>query len=337
MKLLIAIVNFKSADLVAPLLDSLASECRQLGGIKVRVGDNGSGDGSFERLAAHVEAKNYGDFAEVLDLAHNGGFAWGNNRLIEGPLRGNRGERPEYVLFLNPDTLATPRCLRTLIEFMDSTPEAGLAGSQLIDPGPNPAVQASAFRFQGFFSEIDDTLRFGPVSRLLSSYKTKMPHPETSDAAPYPCEWVAGASMIVRPEVFEAIGLMDEAFFLYFEEEDFVKRANDAGFSCWYLPSSRVVHLVGATSGITNKKDALNPLPEFWYESRKRYFLTHYGYPKALAVDLARLVALGLYWLRTKLEGKPKADPRGFARGIWKQAWRSLGSLGKAEIPSVRR
>ena len=335
MKLLIAVVNFKSADLVAPLLDSLAAEARALGDIWVRVGDNGSGDGSAEVLAAHVKEKGYGDFAEVLDLGHNGGFAWGNNRLIEDPLKSHERGQPQYVLFLNPDTLATPGCLRELIAFMDANPGAGLAGSQLIDPGPEPAVQASAFRFQGFFSEIDDTLRFGPISKLLSRYKTKAPHPETPDAPPYECQWVAGASMIVRREVFEKIGLMDEAYFLYFEEEDFVKRAVDAGFSCWYIPQSRVVHLVGATSGITNKKDALNPLPEFWYESRKRFFVTHYGYLKALVIDITRLKAMVLWWLRTVLERKEKADPRGFAAGVWKQAFRGLGSLGPAKIPKT--
>ena len=141
--------------------------------------------------------------------------------------------------------------------------------------------------------------------------------------------------MIVRREVFERIGLMDEAYFLYFEEEDFVKRAVDAGFRCWYLPSSRVVHLVGATSGITNKKDALKALPEFWYESRKRFFLTHYGWLKALAIDLARLFALAAWGVRRRLQDKPPADAQGFAAGVWKQALRSLRSLGPAQIPKA--
>ena len=114
----------------------------------------------------------------MLDLAHNGGFAWGNNRLIEGPLAAPESERPEYVLFLNPDTLATPDCLRALIEFMDAHPGRRPGGEPADRPGRGTRqVQASAFRFQGFFSEIDDGLRLGPVSRLLARYKTKAPTP----------------------------------------------------------------------------------------------------------------------------------------------------------------
>ncbi len=335
MKLLIAIVNYKSGRMVAELLDSLAVEVRQLGSVRVRIGDNASGDDSFELLSKHIQAKQYQDFAEVLELGKNGGFAWGNNRLIEGPLAAKGSAAPEYVLFLNPDTLATPGCIRTLVDFMDQHPDASLAGSQLIDQGEQPAVQTSAFRFQGFFSEIDDALRLGPVSKLLGRYKTKAPHPETPDAPAYRCEWVAGASMIVRRSVFQTIGLMDESYFLYFEEEDFVKRAADAGFTCWYVPQSRVVHLVGATSGITNKKDACKPLPNYWYESRKRFFVTHYGTVKAFAIDLARIAAMGAWDLRRKLEGKPQADPEGFTKGVWRNARTSKGKLAPARIPTL--
>ena len=58
-------------------------------------------------------------------------------------------------------------------------------------------------------------------------------------------DWVAGASMIVRREVFDAVGLLDEHYFMYFEEVDFCLRARKAGWTCWYVPEARVVHLVG--------------------------------------------------------------------------------------------
>ena len=335
MKLLVAVVSYRSAGMVCDLLDSLADECRAMADVLVRVGDNGSGDDSVEILESHVRELGYGDFAEVIDLGRNGGFAWGNNRLIEGPLNAPETERPDYVLLLNPDTLATHGCLGALRDFLDAHPDAAMAGSQLIDPGPDPAVQTSAFRFQGFLSEIDDGLRFGPVSKLLGRFKTKAPHPERPDAPPYRCDWVAGASLMVRREVFETIGLMDEAYFLYFEEEDFCKRAADAGFTCWYVPSSRVVHLVGATSGVTNKRDATKRLPTYWFEARKRYFLTHHGTFKAWLIDVARLVSFGLWRLRRRLQRKPDEDPERFAGDLASLAWTKRSDIASPAIPVI--
>ncbi len=330
MNLLIAIVNYRSAGLVADLLDSLAEEVRSLGAVSVRVGDNGSGDGSVARLAAHVAERGYGDFTEILDLGQNGGFAFGNNRLIEGPLSAPAAERPRYVLLLNPDTRVRPGALQALLEFMQAQPEAGLAGSRLIDP--DGSVQASAFRFQGFFSEIDDGLRLGLVSRLLGPWKVTAPQPLDR---PTRCGWVAGAALIVRREVFEQIGLMDEAYFLYFEEEDFIKRAADAGFSCWYVPESQVVHLVGQTSGVTNKQDQNRRKPKFWFETRQRYFVRHHGAFKSFWIDAAHLAAFLLWRLRRRLQGKPDPDPAHYARDLLRFNLLASRRLAPARIPRL--
>lgn len=328
--LLIAIVNYRSAGMVADLLDTLAEEVRGLVGVRVRVGDNGSGDDSVARLRAHVQARGYQDFAEVLDLGHNGGFAFGNNRLIEGPLSAPADARPRYVLLLNPDTLVRPGAIRALLEFMQARPDAGLAGSRLIDP--DGSVQVSAFRFQGLFSELDDGLRLGLVSRLLSRWKVTAPQPLDR---PTRCDWVAGASLIVRREVFERIGLMDEAYFLYFEEEDFIKRAADAGFSCWYVPDSIVVHLVGQTSGVTNKQDQNRRKPKFWFETRQRYFVRHHGAFKSFWIDALHLAAFLLWRLRRRLQGKPDTDPAHYAGDLVRHNLLASRRLAPAKIPRL--
>jgi hypothetical protein len=330
LKLLIAIVNYRSAGLVRDLLDSLAEEVRSLPGVWVRIGDNGSGDGSVQQLAEHIAKCGYSDFAELLDLERNGGFAFGNNRLIEAPLNAPEAQRPQYVLMLNPDTLVRPGAIRALLEFMNSRPDAGLAGSRLIDP--DGSIQQSAFRFQGFFSEIDDGLRLGIVSKLLARWKVAAPQPLDQ---PSQCQWVAGASLIVRREVFERIGLMDEAYFLYFEEEDFCKRAADAGFTCWYVPSSIVVHLVGQTSGVTNKQDQNRRKPKFWFETRQRYFVRHYGVLKSFAIDLAHLTSFLLWRLRRRLQGKPDPDPAHYASDLLTKNLLASRRLAPEIVPSV--
>src|SRR3954449_6202464 len=106
MRVLIVIVNYRSAGLAVDCLRSLAPEVRALGGpsaARVVVTDNASGDDSVARLTAAVRDNGWGDWATVQPLARNGGFAFGNNEAIRPALAG--ADKPDYVLLLNPDTL----------------------------------------------------------------------------------------------------------------------------------------------------------------------------------------------------------------------------------------
>src|SRR4051812_41551380 len=142
MRVLIVIVNYRSADLAVDCLRSLAPEVRALGGpaaARVVVTDNASGDDSVPRLTAAVRDNGWGDWATVRPLARNGGFAYGNNEAIRPALAAaNPADKPEYVLLLNPDTRVRPGAVRALLDFMDADPQAGLAGSRLEDPDGTP-------------------------------------------------------------------------------------------------------------------------------------------------------------------------------------------------------
>src|SRR5277367_5597369 len=95
-------------------------------------------------------------------------------------------------------------------------------------------------------------------------------------AAAHRTDWVNGASMMVRREVFDSIGLMDEKFFLYYEETDFCLRALEAGWPTWTVPSSRVVHLEGQSTGATGAIAKRKRVPKYWFDSRRRYFRKHH-------------------------------------------------------------
>jgi GT2 family glycosyltransferase len=118
---------------------------------------------------------------------------------------------------------------------------------------------------------------------------------------PLQIDWVSGACMIIRREVIEAIGLLDEGYFLYFEETDFILRARRAGWSCWHIPDARVVHYVGQSTGVTAKDKRGQRTPAYWFESRRRYFVLNYGLPYALLTDLAVVIASGLWKARRLL------------------------------------
>ena len=311
MRLLIVIVNYRTASLTTDCLRSLAPELAALPDTRVVVTDNASGDDSVARLDAAIRDNHWHAWCELMPLPRNGGFAYGNNEGIRPALQSN--DPPQYVLLLNPDTVVRPGAIRALLEFMDARPDVGIAGSRLEDPDGTP--QRSAFRFPSVASELEEGMRLGVVSKLLSRRIVAPPVPQGSD--PVPTDWVAGASMIIRKAVFDAIGLMDERYFMYFEEVDFCRRANSAGFPCWYVPASRVVHLVGQSSGVTDVKNiqkARKRRPAYWFESRRRYFRTHFGPVRTLFADAAWAVGYATYRVRRVVQRKPDTDP---AKLLW--------------------
>jgi len=302
--LLIIILNYRTPDLTIDCLESLVEEVRSLPLTRVVVTDNDSNDGSVEKIGTAIATHNWADWVELMPLERNGGYAFGNNAAIRPALASD--SPPSYTLLLNPDTVVRPGAIKALLDFMEQHSEVGIAGSRLEDPDGTP--QRSAFRFPTLQSELDLSLRLGIVTRLLSRWELA---PSIVDT-PQQTDWVAGASMIVRREVFEAIGLLDEKYFMYFEEVDFCLKANRAGWACWYVPESRVVHLVGQSSGVTDTKIPPKRLPTYWFDSRRRFFLKNYGFLYALMTDTVGIVGVAMRYGRRFVERKANTDPPNF-------------------------
>src|SRR5262249_30735157 len=149
-------------------------------------------------------------------------------------------------------------------------PEVGIAGGRLEFPDGMP--QTAAFRFPTLLGVFEDTIRIGTVSRALAPWRIPPPPREWTHRT----DWVDGASLMVRRDVFESVGLMDEGYFLYFEETDFCLRVQRAGWSIWHVPASRVVHLEGQSTGVTGADLAKKRRPQYWFDSRARYFRKNY-------------------------------------------------------------
>jgi N-acetylglucosaminyl-diphospho-decaprenol L-rhamnosyltransferase len=299
-RLWVVIVNYRTAQLTLDCLAALSQEQATLG-ITVAVVDNLSEDDSVERLSQEIAAHQWQPWVSLLPLSSNGGFSFGNNAVIRQAL--GSPNPPDYVLLLNPDTVVRPHAIAKLVEFLDTHPQIGLAGSRLEDPDGTP--QFSAFRFPSFWNEFDHGLRIGLISQLLQQHLITLP---LSDR-PCPADWLAGASLMVRRQVFESVGLLDEEYFLYFEEVDFCRRAKQAGWDCWYVPDSRVVHLVGQSSGVTDTKRSPQRRPQYWFNSRRRYFLKHHGWAYTALTDLGWMAGFALWRMRRILQQKPDPDP----------------------------
>ena len=157
-------------------------------------------------------------------------------------------------------------------------------------------------------SEFEGHLRLGIVSKLLQRWV--IAPPVTNEAMQ--TDWVAGASMIIRRQVFADIGVLDEGFYTYFDDIDFCFNARKAGWSTWYVPTSRVVHLVGRTTGVTNASRKRQPA--YVFMARRRYFLKNHGAGYAILADVAMLAGLTLSKLRTTLTNRHDSRPVNFLR-----------------------
>lgn len=300
-RLAVIIVNYRTADLVIDCLASLNQPGVMPAGTRVVVVEGGSGDGSAARLADAITANGWSERTTLLALDVNGGFAYGNNRGLERA-RALHGE-PEYVLFLNPDTVVRPTALHELVEFMDMTPSAGIAGSLLEDPDGTP--QACAFRFPSAVAELESEARIGLLSRLLHRWRVL----EDVGDRPVQVGWVSGASLMIRSSVLRQIGSFDEDYFLYYEEVDLCLRATRAGWTCHHVPQSRVVHLVGRSTGVTSRNVALPRRPAYWFQSRKRYFLKHHGAAYTALADVGWVVGHLVFRAKHLLRGRSSGVP----------------------------
>ncbi len=305
-KVLVVIVNYRTPDLTIDCLESLEPEITKVSEqvrVEVLVTDNASPDDSVPRLETVIQSRFQNAPFRLLPLDQNGGFAFGNNAAIRPSMESD--DPPEYIWLLNPDTVVRPGALDELLEFMDVHPEVGIAGSRLEDPDGTP--QRSAFRFHTILSELEAGFKLGPLSRVLSRWTVAPPIPAGN--APSPTDWVAGASMIIRREVIQQAGLLDESYFMYFEEVDFCRVAAKKGWPCYYVPKSRVVHLVGQASGVTDPKAARKRRPKYWFASRRRYFLRHQGLIGTVLADFCWTIGYSTFLIRKGLTRTAVAEP----------------------------
>lgn len=282
--IVVIIVTYQCAKLTIECLGSLVAERATLK-LRVRaiVVDNASGD--LPQISQAIQAHDWSSWITLVSAPRNGGFAYGNNRGIEAAYATGT---PDYVYLLNPDAQVRPGAILSLVNFLQVHPEVGIAGGTFENlDGSDDAI---AFRFPNLISEVEYGLAFGLISRLLKPWMTVRRMTERNE----PVDWICGASMMIRPEVFAAIGGLDENYFLYFEETDFCWRAKRAGFTTWYVAESRVMHIGGKIMAGTDSSGRPKRLPGYWFESRRRYFAVTFGIVHAMTIDLAAIAA---HWL----------------------------------------
>ncbi|MFW8595358.1 glycosyltransferase family 2 protein [Cribrihabitans neustonicus] len=319
-RILTIILNFRTPEMTLQAAEAALREMAELPG-EVLVIDNGSGDGSMETLRAGAEARGWlgtGRF-RLMQAAHNGGFGAGMNLGMRAGL--SDGTQPGFYYLLNSDAFVQPGAIRILRDFLRDRPGAGLAGSFV--RGTDGVPHRTAFRFPSIAGEFEASARTGIFTRLLAHRVVAMEMPQ----AELQVDWTAGASLMIRREVIEAVGGFDESFFLYFEETDLCRRAARAGWRTHYVPESEVAHVGSASTGMKGWART----PGYWFDSRLHYFVKTHGRAYAAAATLAQIAGGLIYRLRRLVEKKPQADPPHFLRDLCLHSLRAVFAHRKRE------
>jgi N-acetylglucosaminyl-diphospho-decaprenol L-rhamnosyltransferase len=152
----------------------------------------------------------------------------------------------DLVVLVNPDALVEKDFFRRVEAFLEENPAVGVAGPRVLDA--DGRIQLSARRelsmISGLLGRTSLLTRLFPKSALV-----KKQFPAVTDASlPTEVDWVSGACMVVRRRALDEVGLLDERFFMYFEDADLCRRVREAGWSVYYLPEIEVTHQAGGST-----------------------------------------------------------------------------------------
>ncbi len=270
----VVVLNYNGKDVLPGLLQSLAKIDHP--NFRIFLVDNNSQDDSIEQARV-----NYSDKLpmEIILNSENLLFSAGNNVGIKRALEG--GE--EYIILLNNDTIVPVSMFRELAEFMDKNPKAGIAGPMIHFGEPEGTIWGAGgmvFTWWGL-------VRHRGIRQKDTGQFSE----------PAIVDYVSGAAIMVRREVFEKIGMLNPSFPMYYEDTDFCFRAKKAGYEIWYVPTEPLIHLVsvaagGQTSGFKIRRR---------FASGMRFFARHAGFwqwPTIFLGQIYEAIRVGLMVMR---------------------------------------
>jgi GT2 family glycosyltransferase len=229
-ELSIIIVSYQTRDLLDRCLASIVKSNSTIS-YEVIVVDNGSQDESVDLVR-----EKYPEIRLFVNQT-NLGFARANNQALASC-------SGQYALLLNSDTEVLGGALDAMCHYMQSNPQAGVLGAQLLNS--DCSLQPSGNKVPSLYGEI---ARLLPIRKALGLRSKNRFYDSKRDYAKIvEVDEVSGACLFVRRSVWETIGLLDEAFFFYFEDVDFCMRARKAGWKIVYLPQAQVLHHWGRST-----------------------------------------------------------------------------------------
>jgi GT2 family glycosyltransferase len=248
--LTIVIINWNTREYLLACLDSIEFATKGFT-VETIVVDNGSQDGSQD-----IVKKNY-PWVSLIENKKNFGFAKAANDAL-------RQMKGRYALLLNPDTQVKEGAIASLISFMDQHPEAGIIGAHLLNA--DGSKQNSISNFPSLTTELLNK------SLLRWLFPKKFPGKERDYPEPIEVDSVIGACMMVRRDVLNQVGLLDEDYFLFLEETDWCYRMKKAGLKIYFIPQAEIYHFQGKSAETVKKRAKVE-----FYRSRYHFFRKNRG------------------------------------------------------------
>jgi N-acetylglucosaminyl-diphospho-decaprenol L-rhamnosyltransferase len=256
MDLSVITVSYNTRDLLRGCLDSVISTLGSRLEYELLVVDNASTDDSVAMVRDSFPQ------AHLFDNLDNRGFAAGSNQAIAE-------SSGRYVILLNPDTVVREGALDGMVRLLEEHGDVGVVGPKLLFP--DGSFQHSAFSFPSLAMIFLD---FFPLHHRLSNSRANGRYPRRlyEMGEPFPIDHPLGAALMVRRQVIDEVGPLDEKFFMYCEEIDWCMRIKDAGWQivCW--PQAEIVHYVGQSTEQFRDK-----MYVALHKSRLRLYGKHYG------------------------------------------------------------
>ncbi len=233
-------VNWNGRGVLGDTLAALAAN--DYGRLRIWVVDNASLDGSLEEVPPQIR---------TLRLAHNGGYGAAINAAVQEASK-EGSNRPRYYLLINNDVVVKPDLVARLVKFAE---------------GEGPGIFGPAVFRQGDPSRLDAAWGRLSWSHVLARYYGKGAEDGVRWRRTHRVELLLGCLLLVHSDVFDAIGLFDQGFFMYHEEVDFLYRAKRGGFPSYYCPFVQALH-----RGAHSTRDL--PLQKlFWVRRNALYFI----------------------------------------------------------------
>lgn len=266
------VVTYQSAHTVSRLLAAVR-RCYDEALLDTIIVDNNSTDGTRQLIEAES------GWARIVLPDRNNGFARGCNIGLEHVTT-------PYVAFINPDAILDAQTLRTMLQFMETHPSAGIVGPAIIEGAEDGETQLQV-----------TGKRLTPARMLRAALPLRRAanalYPIIPGSEPKRTEWVCGAVFMARTRLMRHLNGFDPRFFLYWEEMDLCRRAEQAGFEIWALGTAVARHIGGASSTSDNARIG-NCIAKHYFQSRYYYMAKHHGRAAAIGAELAEFLLLSI-------------------------------------------
>ncbi|MCR3759869.1 glycosyltransferase family 2 protein [Clostridium felsineum] len=275
----IIIVNYNTEDLLRNCLNSIKETVENVE-YEVIVTDNDSKDGSVKMM------KNEFPWVKLIESKVNGGFAYANNLAI-------KQSSGKYIFLLNSDTVLLKDVIEKMIKYMNENKVVGLLGPKLLNRDMTHQTSVSGFpTFKREFYHIyklKNILKIPLLKKVILGMSGKIGSKDVEQYMmnfkkidqPREVQVLVGAALLVRREVIDKIGMLDERYFMYYEEIDFCYQASKAGFKAVYYPHGEIIHYIGQSS---NKIKDITFYER--YKSMIKYFRKNHGKFKEILVRI---------------------------------------------------